>query len=991
MLEFLSKISTHQTSGLVGSAKSCVLAKLDPDLVITTTTEQALKLKAEIELLTGQEVALLPAWDVLPGEGTAPSKEIVGERLKILAGWQASKKMTVVAPLRAVMVKTLQELRLIRLVAEEEVEREQLFKILVDFGYKRLPIVGERGEFAVRGGIVDVFPINSDHPVRLEFIGDKIGSLRSFDPQTQRSLRSEDSLEILPLEERSEAPIFKHLPAGARLVIDEPLAVSQLADKFFAEIKQSQGQKECLTYEEILAQNPQEVSSFLSPGTTPLFSAAPRYSGNLDELKRDLESGKYQQVYIISRHAQRLSEWDQHPLIAGELSAGFIYEPEKILVLTDHDLFGVEYKPRQSKRPEVEGINEALLADLIAGDYVVHENYGVGIYRGMHKLAEVEGEHMLIEYAGGDKLYVPLTMLGLVEKYSAGGDFRPRLSKLGTGEWIRTKNRVKKSVRDMTAELLELYALRQKEAAFAYPPDDIWQKELEDTFPYEETADQLRAIREVKRDLESTRPMDRLVCGDVGYGKTEVAIRAAAKVASSGKQVAILVPTTILADQHYHNFKERFKASPFTIEMLSRFKSKAEQKGIVSTLASGGIDIIIGTHRLLSRDIKFRDLGLMIVDEEQRFGVAHKERLKKLKRSVEALTLTATPIPRTLYFSLSGARDLSLINTPPLDRSPVRTYVLAWNEAVVREAILRELDRGGQVYFVFNRVEQIQGMAAKLRKLVPEARLEIGHGQMPERELEKTMLGFLKHEFDVLLCSTIIESGIDLVNVNTMLIEEADHFGLSQLYQLRGRVGRGPVRAYAYLFYHPEKLLTETALERLKAITEFTALGSGYKLAMRDLEIRGAGNLLGAEQSGHLLAVGFDLYCELLEEAVREFKGIIEPTPRQVEIDLKEEAYIPANYLEDERQRIALYRRLNLLERAENLEDLKAEVKDRFGDLPLPLVTLFEIIDLKLAAKAAGVKSIKEKSGQIRVEYFNGSSQQFLKSKLSEIKDRVAR
>ena len=991
MLEFLDKIPADQTSGLIGSSKSCVLARRAPQLIITSTTEQAQKIKSEIELTSDQEVHLFPALDVIPGEEMGPSLEVIGERMKIQLLFMDKKKVMVVAPVKAVMVKTMSQLENIRISEQQNISRDEIIEQLSKFGYKRLPIVGERGEFSVRGGLIDIFPTNCELPVRLELLDEKVESLRSFDPQSQRSLKDEKTLIILPRQEKHEIPIFERFPPGAEIVIDEPLMVSQQADRFYAEASSWHGEENCLSYEEILRYKTLEATSFLLPGQSQIFSAAPQFFGRLDELNQELKGKPEYKIYIISRHAARLKEVLDLPIISGELSAGFIYEAAKILVLTDHEIFGTEFKPARIKKPTVEGVNEDLLADLNEGDYVVHENYGVGVFRGLKKLPEVEGEHLLIEYAGGDKLYVPLTMLGLVEKYSSGGDYQPKLSRLGSAEWIKVKNRIKKSVKDMTKELLELYAARRRTAGLSFPKDDVWQVELENTFPYEETPDQLRAIREVKRDMESSQPMDRLVCGDVGYGKTEVALRAAAKAASSGRQVAILVPTTILAEQHYHNFKERFKSFPFTVEMLSRFKSKAEQKNIVKALATGGIDIIIGTHRLLSKDIKFANLGLLIIDEEQRFGVASKEKLKQIRKNVDVMTLTATPIPRTLYFSLSGARDMSLINTPPLDRSPVRTYVLSWNEAVIREAILRELDRGGQIYFIYNRVEKIEGMAAQLRKIVPEARVGIGHGQMIEAKLEEIMAKFLNHEYDVLLCSTIIESGIDIINVNTIIIDEADRLGLSQLYQLRGRVGRGPVRAYAYLFYHPEKILTETAVERLRAIQEFTALGSGYKLAMRDLEIRGAGNLLGAEQSGHLLAVGFDLYCELLEEAVREVKGSPEPTPRQVEIDLKTEAFIPADYIEDERQRIAVYRRMNLLEQPADLFDLKAEVEDRFGKMPAPLLKLIEIMDLKLMAKDQGVKSIRQKDSQVRIEYFSGSSKTFTGLKISEIKDRVAR
>jgi transcription-repair coupling factor (superfamily II helicase) len=969
MLELLDKIPADQTSGLIGSSKSFVLSRIAPDLIITSSLEQALRLKEEIKFISGKVVCLFPAPDALPGH------EITGERFAILSKWQKNEKMIVVAPLKAVIIKTASKLKRIEIKLKGAIDRDRLIAELIEVGYKRMEIVGERGEFSVRGGIFDVFPSNLDLPVRFELFGDEVESLRSFDPLSQRSISNLESTEFLPVVEDYKAPIFEHLPKNAVIVIDEPAALSQAARES--------------DYEEILKYKPIELSSFSKPGEKAVFSAAPQYFGRLEELARDLSPKKGMEIYIVSKHEARLSEFISQKIIPGELSSGF--QIGNILLLTDYEIFSESARPQKIKTALREGINEALLADIKDGDYVVHENYGIGIYRGMRKLKEVEGEHLLIEYAGGDKLYVPLTMLGLVEKYSSAEGFKPKLSRLGSLEWARVKSRIKKSIRDMTRELLELYAGRKQAKGFAYPQDDIWQKELETTFPYEETADQLKSINEVKRDMESDRPMDRLICGDVGYGKTEVALRAAAKAASAGKQVALLVPTTILAEQHYNNFKERFKTFPFIIEMLSRFKSKAEQKQVIAALAAGGVDIVIGTHRLLSKDIKFRDLGLLIIDEEQRFGVAHKERIKRFKKSVDVMTMSATPIPRTLYFSLSGARDMSLIATPPLDRSPIRTYVLGWNEAIVREAILKEIDRGGQVYFVYNRVETIEGMASKLRKLVPEAKIGIGHGQMREKVLEETMIKFLNREYNVLLCSTIIESGIDIQSVNTIIIDEADRFGLSQLYQLRGRVGRSAERAYAYLFYHQEQGLTETALDRLKAIQEFTALGSGYKLAMRDLEIRGAGNLLGAEQHGHMLAIGFDMYCELLEEAVREFKGIEEPTPRQVEIDIKLEAYIPKDYIEDERQRIAVYRRMNLLEKPANLAELKDEVADRFGKIPKPLYDLFEIIALKLYAKDAGVKSIREKDGSIYVEYFDGGSKTFKRADIAGIKARLLR
>ena len=988
MLDLIDRIPKDITTGLIGAAKSCQLSNLGPDLIITASHESAARIKSEIEFVSGKVCCILPPLDIIPGEEIPPSKEIIGERLAVLSRWAGGERPIVIAPLRAVITKTASKIKSLKIEKGKPVDRDGLIRELVDLGYKRAEIVGECGEFSVRGGIFDIFSSSLNAPVRLEIGYEKIESLRAFDPNTQRSIKEISEMEVLPVFEEFSVSLFSHLPPNAKVALDEPLAVMQAKEKVYAEFSEFKAKDKFIDFEEILKLKLIEVTSFSAPGDRSVFSPPPQYFGRVEDMAKDLLELSGRKVYIVSKHSSRLKELIPIPVIAGELSGGF--EFEDILLLTDHEIFGESIRFAKPKKAAREGINEALLADLKDGDYVVHEEYGIGVYRGLRKLSEVEGEHLLIEYADGDKLDVPLTMLGMIEKFSAGEGLKPKIARLGSGEWIKTKSRIKKSIKDMTRELLELYAVRRQTTRVAFSPDDVWQKELEATFPYEETPDQLKAINEVKRDMESDRPMDRLICGDVGYGKTEVALRATAKAAAAGKQVAVLVPTTILAEQHYNNFKERFRSLPFTVEMLSRFKSREEQKAVVSGIGSGSIDIVIGTHRLVSKDVKFKDLGLLIIDEEQRFGVAHKEKLKQLKRTVDVLTLSATPIPRTLYFSLSGARDMSLIATPPLDRSPIRTYVLAWNEAVVREAIEKELDRGGQIYYIYNRVEKIEAMASKLKKILPGARIGIGHGQMRGKELEETMVKFLNKEYDVLLCSAIIESGIDIQSVNTIIIDHADRFGLAQLYQLRGRVGRSPLRAYAYLFYHPESIPTSTAVMRLKAIQEYTALGSGYKLAMRDLEIRGAGNLLGAEQHGHMIAVGFDMYCELLEEAVREIKGIEAPTPRQIEIDIKEDAYIPDHYIEDERQRIAVYRRLNLLEKAAELKDIRDELKDRFGEAPKPLLNLFEIMEIKVRAIAAGVRSIKEKAGMIRIEYSNGSSKNFKKTGLAEIKSRVA-
>lgn len=968
----LKRIDKASFPGMIGSSSSAILASLIDDfksiLVIVSSTDKAEVLKSEVELLSGKKALVFPAPDTIAGEEFQPSKEIIGERLAILERWSRGEKMAVIAPAKAVMWRTSRGLPSIRLSVKQNIRIDVLIEDLINFGFKRFDVVGERGEFSVRGGIVDIYPLNLEHPVRVEFVGDEVESMRAFDAYSQRSVDIISKCIILPVKESFEVPVFDHIADDTLVVFEEAMEIARAADRHIEEQTSISASLKYLSFDEIQKLTEKnkkiEFSSFVQPGQEAFCNAPQSYMGKLAEVPKE--------AFIMSKHAARLREELGREVFEGSIRGGFILEG--LEVLSDKELFGEEVVLRKLKTVPKEGVANELLADLKAGDYVVHENYGIGMYRGM-KTLEIEGvkqEYLLLEYAEGDKVYVPPSMAGLVEKYSSGGDFRPRLSRLGTKQWIRTKSRVKKELRDMTKELLELYAARQKLPGFAFAADDIWQMELEATFPYEETADQKKAILETKGDMEASRPMDRLICGDVGYGKTEVALRAAAKAVSAGKQAAILVPTTILAEQHYNNFKIRFKSSPFIIEMLSRFRSKKEQAAVVKSLSSGGVDIVIGTHRLFSKDIKFKDLGLLIVDEEQRFGVAHKEKLKKLKKTVDVLTLSATPIPRTLYLSLSGARDLSTINTPPLDRSPIRTYVLPWSEAVMRESILRELDRGGQVYFVHNFVETIEGIASKVKKLVPEAKITVGHGQLPEKELEKTMIDFLDRKFDVLVCTSIIESGLDIPNVNTILIDNADRFGLSQLYQIRGRVGRSAVRAYAYLFYHPERVMTDQALERLKAIQEFTVLGSGYKLAMRDLEIRGAGNLLGAEQSGHVMEVGFDLYCELLEEVVREVKGIKEVSPREVIVDLKIDAFIPQEYVTDDRQRIALYRRMNLLSTKEEVDDLRKELGDRFGKPPARLKKLFDILYLKVKAREAGIKSVKEEDGKINIEWLSG-------------------
>lgn len=655
-------------------------------------------------------------------------------------------------------------------------------------------------------------------------------------------------------------------------------------------------------------------------------------------------------------------------ITTGNLTGGFEFTTWKTVLLTEHELF-YQPKKRSLRRIFHEGKRAPVLEDLKVGDYVVHTNHGIGRYMGIEKLSvgEAERDYLVIKYQGEDKLYVPTEQSNMLQKYFSQEGAAPKLSKLGGNEWNKIKNKVKAAVKDLAEDLLGLYAVRQSQAGHAFNKDTPWQAEFEEAFPFEETPDQLKAIEEVKKDMELPRPMDRLLCGDVGYGKTEVAIRAAFKTISDGKQVAVLVPTTVLAQQHYNTFRERFEGFAVNVAVLSRFRTAREQKGTLKELEQGRIDVVIGTHRLLSQDIKFKDLGLLIIDEEQRFGVIHKEKIKKWKKVVDVLTLTATPIPRTLHMSLVGVRDMSLIETPPEDRYPVQTFVVEFSDQLVREAIRRELGRGGQVFYVHNRVEDISKAAYFVQELVPEARLGIAHGQMSEDELENVMLDFMEGKIDVLICTTIIESGLDISNVNTLIIDNADKLGLSQLYQLRGRVGRSNRVAYAYLTYDRNKILSEVAEKRLNAIREFTELGSGFKIAMRDLEIRGSGNILGAEQHGHVAAVGFDLYCRMLEEVVKEVKGEEQPEEKVITIDIQVKAYIPQEYIYDTGTKIDFYQRINAVKDKTEVEQLAEELRDRYGEMPEPLVNLLKVASIKTLAAMAKVLSITQEKEHIKL------------------------
>ncbi|MFR9133818.1 transcription-repair coupling factor [Frisingicoccus sp.] len=690
-----------------------------------------------------------------------------------------------------------------------------------------------------------------------------------------------------------------------------------------------------------------------------------------EHLARDLQ--EYELPAAVTETMDRSAEPGQIVICYGNLHSGVEYPLIKFVILSESDIFG-ETKKRRKKKTEYSGQKLNSFMDLNIGDYVVHENHGLGVYKGIEKIEvdKVEKDYIKIEYSGGDNLYILATQLDMIQKYAGADAKRPKLNKLGGQEWHRTKSRVRGAVKDLAEDLLKLYAARQSQEGFAYGPDTIWQREFEEAFPYEETDDQLSAIEATKKDMESKRIMDRLICGDVGYGKTEVAIRAAFKAVQDGKQVALLVPTTILAQQHYNTFVQRMKDYPVVIRTMSRFRTKTEQAETVKELKKGMVDILIGTHRILSKDIEFKNLGLLIVDEEQRFGVAHKEKIKKLRENVDVLTLSATPIPRTLHMSLIGIRDMSTLSEPPMDRMPVQTYVMEYNEEMVREAIAREIGRGGQVYYVFNRVNGIVEMTAAIQKLAPDAEVAFAHGQMSERELEKVMYRFINGEIDVLVSTTIIETGLDISNVNTMIIHDADRLGLSQLYQLRGRVGRSNRTAYAFLLYRRNTVLREVAEKRLAAIREFTEFGSGFKIAMRDLEIRGAGNLLGQQQSGHMESVGYDLYCKMLNEAVLKLKGeTVTEDDFETVMDLNLDAYIPASYIKNEIQKLEIYKRIAGISNEEEYDEMVDELSDRFGDLPKSAQNLLDIALLKAQAHEACITQLSCRGDETKIFMYN--------------------
>ncbi len=1071
-------------SGLAGSSKQILMSALytelqRPMMIITHNMFSAQRIVEDLnECLPDAEKALLyPANELMVTESAFSSPDILAQRIDVLTRLAEGHRGIIVAPYAGIrkLIPPKQIFASGRLLLRvgDTLPMESAMLRLSELGYERVERVERQGEMSVRGGIVDVYPLTSNHAYRIEWFDDEIDSIRTFSAEDQRSVDKLIEVNLPPcreiiadkqrfssaaqhlsekLEEQlskmtdrqakirlketigqeveqlrehqyfqdifkyisflypERQTLFDYMPQDSLLFIDEPLRLietSKQLERDEAEmvtdlLHAGRILPACIlskSYDTLFHPKPFQavyLSLFLRqiPQTQPqnilnfVCRSMQNFHGQMNVLKAEMERWEKtgSRVLLLANGTERMEHIKrvlldyQIPLpeiVDGNLQAGFELPSIHLVVITEGEIF--TQKQRKVRRVDKKIENAERLksyTELKPGDYVVHVNHGIGKYTGIGTLVVggLHKDYIHIQYASGDRLSVPIDQIEMVQKYVGSEERDPKVNKLGGADWQRAKSKAQSSVKDIADELIKLYADRQEAPGFAFSQDSAYQSEFEAMFPYEETPDQLRAITEIKTNMEKKQPMDRLLCGDVGYGKTEVAIRAAFKAAIEGKQVAILVPTTILAQQHYETFRERFSGFPMTLQVLSRFRSKKEQTETMKGLKNGTVDIVIGTHRLLSSDIKFKDLGLLIVDEEQRFGVSHKEKLKRLKANVDVLTLTATPIPRTLHMSLLGVRDLSVIETPPENRFPVQTYVVEYSGSLIREAIERELARNGQVYFLFNRVMGIHQMAEQISALVPDARVAVAHGQMNEQELEKTILDFLDGEFDVLVSTTIIETGVDIPNVNTLIVHDSDKMGLSQLYQLRGRVGRSNRIAYAYLTYQRDKVLTEVSEKRLQAIKEFTELGSGFKIAMRDLAIRGAGNLLGAEQHGFIASVGFDLYSQMLAEEIRQRKAALDgdytPPPAEwnVQIDINIDAYLPSTYIYDSMQKIEVYKKAASVSSLQEAIDLYEELEDRFGDPPDEVTRLLLVAKLKVYGIAYGIESIQQQGEDLVIK-----------------------
>ncbi len=1093
ILDSIRKNRTHfNISGLSESQKVHISYAIcnhlnRKGLFIAFNEFAARKLCEDFAFFAGDDVVFFPAKEIMLHDVEAKSYDAIFQRIQALGRISGGDYRFIVTSVEAIAHKLVSEKdfrkHILRFKTGSRLDLDRFSSELVSMGYERVSTVEGRGQFAIRGGIVDIFSVNSEHAVRIELFDDEIDSIRRFDTLSQRSVENLDGMEVLPAREviysedrragilerikadlraqlekigkkdkeyrntlvarlerdmerlktdyyfpgmdrlipyilHPASSLMNYLPEDMLVFADEPARMEQRVENILLEHEEQcknlmekgyllPGSFEMYfdykSLEEKFRDKDTLYLTTMQTGTSfgkHNYSIAAKsmssYQGHTELLCDDLKhwKGKGSKVVILSGtkgRGERLSETlgqegieavymgthdvDIQPgqivITKGSLNKGFEYPSIGLVVVSDREAFGQDRRQKRTARGKNKDKIKAF-TDLSVGDYVVHQAHGIGQYVGIQQLSVdgVKRDYLKISYVGGDNLYIPTNQLDLLQKYIGSEGKLPKLSKLGGSDWSKAKAKVKESLKELAEELIKLYAQRQALKGHTYSPDTIWQKQFEEAFPYEETEDQLKCIDEIKLDMESGRVMDRLLCGDVGYGKTEVAIRAIFKAVMDGKQVAYLVPTTILAQQHYNNFKERMKEFPVKVEVISRFKSPAEQKRILKDVKNGMVDVLIGTHRLLQKDIQFKDMGLLVVDEEQRFGVSHKEKLKKFRPDIDVLTLTATPIPRTLHMSLVGIRDISVIEDPPEERYPVQTYVMEHNPDVIRDAVVREMSRKGQVFYLYNRVRSIHLKASELQALIPDARVGIAHGQMDEKELEDIMQRFIEGEYDVLVCTTIIESGLDMPNVNTIVVEDADRMGLAQLYQLRGRVGRSNRVAYAYVTYKRDKVLSEVAEKRLSAIKEFTEFGSGFKIAMRDLEIRGAGNLLGPEQHGQMETVGYEMYCKLLDEAVRELKGeAARPEESEISIDVNVSAYIDDDYIGAEMQKIEMYKKIASIQDEQDVLDVQDELVDRFGDIPKPVKNLIQIAHLKILARDSGFVTLQEKNETVILQY----------------------
>ena len=996
-------------------------------LFITSNEQNALKYQNDLQKAFAEKSDLLPFQNISMYESISPNRYDYAEQIRILN----EKPDIVICPVKALLEKFPKkeffEQNSISIKVGDEIDLKKLSQKFIDLGYKRATMVSDIGEFSIRGDIIDFYSLDK-HPTRIELWGDEIVDIRYFNNETQKSIEKLKSSKIMPMykftldkgipkeiKPEDEDGYFEGIEIYQNyfnnelvgildyfddyiLVFDETSELYpkyEFIDKNFEEQLQENLKlglnidlkgRNHIPFEEFIQKSADFVkialNNFLDSEMDNIVEfnsgTVQNFGAKLDDIIDYINSRQEYKIIIATDYPERVKEI----LAEGNIfnieynesisSHGAVLEDFKTIIITDRELFNKRTKEITStkrsyykEKPEyIENIN-----DIKEGEYVVHSIHGVGIYKGLSQ-QEIDGQlkdYLTIEYANKDRLHIPAEQINLLVRYRGSGSIKPKLSRMGGKDWENTKTRVKKEVEQVAYDLLRLYAKRKMQKGIQFLPDTTWQVEMEEAFEYTETPDQMKAINDIKTDMESEQPMDRLICGDVGFGKTEVAMRGIFKAVTSGKQVAVVVPTTILAFQHYQTISERFKPFGVNVELLSRFRTQKEQKETVKHLATGECDVVVGTHRLLQNGIIFKDLGLLVIDEEHRFGVRHKEKLKQLRENIDIITMSATPIPRTLYMSLSGIKDISIINTPPKNRLPIKTYVGEWNENMVKNAIIHELDREGQVFYLYNRVETIDEFKVKLQKLVPNAKIAIGHGQMDEKTLEKVIIDFANHEYDILLATTIIENGIDIPNANTMIIHNADKFGLAQLYQLRGRVGRSQRQAYCYCLYTKSKEITQDAVQRLKAIKEFTNLGSGYQIAMRDVEIRGVGNILGTKQHGHMVNVGFDTYCQLLEETVQELQGEAVNKTEPTIVDINITAFIPDEWVGSSEQKMIEYKRLADVKSDIELDYITEEWKDRFAKPPESVENLIKLIKIRLAATDVKISLIRETEDNIRI------------------------